>query len=519
MRAAPTVSLALILLSTLFLSFYIVIRALSLFHTGYLLLDRIFSVLLFSAELFLYIHGIGHILDVIKSVTRYEEVEKRYFVKNLESKVAVFIPSFHEQKEVLEETIASVRSMDYEHKEIFLLDDSTKEEFARIAEDLARRYKVRYIHRENRRGFKAGAINDALNLIDAKYLAIFDADQKPSPSFLREGVGLLEEDPKLAFVQVPQYYSNMGQSRVANAAAHQQAVFFTYISEGKNVSNAMFSCGTNCVFKTEILRSVGGLDERTVTEDIATSFTLHSQGFKSLYYDKVFVEGEGPTVLPAYFTQQMRWAVGNFGLMKRIFKGMILAPRRMRFAQWWEYFLSSTWYSVGWTYFLLMLCPIAFLLFDIRPLVLEPMLYVAAFAPYLIFSFLFFFSAMNKLGYTVKSTWLGQVLIFLTFPIYMVAFISAIIGKRISFKVTAKGKVAGGSMPLIKLWPQILMLTLCAVSAMIGAVKVILSYDWTTIVNIVWASYYAILLSGIFYFNQGSKEGYGDYMIFKAYSD
>jgi cellulose synthase (UDP-forming) len=98
----------------------------------------------------------------------------------------------------------------------------------------------------------------------------------------------------MAFVQTPQYYVNRDSSKVSKTAFSQQSTFYTNVSEGKSVSNAMFACGTNIVLRVSALRDVGGFDEESVTEDFATSFKLHVRGYSSYYYNNVFVEGMYP---------------------------------------------------------------------------------------------------------------------------------------------------------------------------------------------------------------------------------
>ncbi|MFH1327761.1 MAG: glycosyltransferase [Candidatus Bathyarchaeota archaeon] len=491
----------MVILAVIGISFYSLIRTLAVFDPSYTIIDRWFSIILILGEVFLFVHGLGYAIDVLKATRKYAEKVKKYFVRPTGSKIAVFIAAFNEEQDVLKETIASASNFDYERKEIYLLDDSTKDPLRTAAEELAQRYKIRYIHRINRRGFKAGAINDALKFIDAKYLLVLDADQRASPEFLRRTAQLLEEDPKLAFVQVPQSYSNFDNS-VAKSAAHQQSIFFEYISEGKNVSNAMFSCGTNVMYRIEHLLAIGGMDEGTVTEDIATSFKLHEIGCKSEYFNKVYVDGEGPSTLAAYFTQQFRWSLGTLMLAKHIFRKMITHPRSMKVGQWWEYFLSSTWYLNGWAYFFLMISSISFLLLGIRPLIIDPIIYAMAFVPYLLFNVFFFYSSMGKRGWSAKWTWLGTSLTLITFPVYMRAAVSALLGKKATFGVTQKGKTPGAGIPLTKLWPQLVMLTFCFASTAVGLTYISFFIDFSLLTNTVGAIYNATLPLTLFSFSK-----------------
>jgi cellulose synthase/poly-beta-1,6-N-acetylglucosamine synthase-like glycosyltransferase len=318
-------------------------------------------------------------------------------------------------------------------------------------------------------------------------------------------VPILEADPKLAFVQTPQFYINDKINRVAEAAYSQQAVFYTIICEGKSVANAVFACGTNMVMRVSALRDVGGFDEETVTEDLATSFNLHRKGYSSYYYSHVFVEGEGPMNIPGFYKQQMRWAYGNITVLKKVFWMLITDPGSLTPAQWSEYLLSCTWYFVGLAYFILMLCPVAFLLFDIHPFhITDNVAYIFCYLPYLLFSFFQFFVTMYMRGYSAREILLGITTTFLTFPIFMKATFYALLGKKIPFVVTPK--VNDGRTPLKYFLPQIAMMILITISVMVGIIKISHQFTMPLLMNILWCLYYLVLIQRFRYFLENSSE-------------
>jgi cellulose synthase (UDP-forming) len=486
------------------LCIYAVFRGTSLFNPGYRWFDHVFAVLLLMAELFILFHGIGYLLATLKATKGYRVTKARIFVPLSEPHVAVIIASFNEAPAMLEDTIISVTNLDYGNKTIYLLDDSTKEDLRKGAEALAAEYGCIYVHRENRRGYKAGAINDLLRHIEQKYVVIFDADQKPVYNILREVIPLLEEDDQLALVQTPQFYSNTKYNAVASGAAHQQAVFYEYICEGKGVSGAMFCCGTNVVLRAEALRSVGGFDETSVTEDFATSVRLHIKGWKTLYYNHVFVYGLGPETLAGYFTQQMRWAMGTLGVFKRVVAQFLRHPKSLPVAHWWEYSLSGSYYFIGWVWFIFIISPVVFILFGVRPVVANPLLYLAAFVPYFGFSLYNFYFGMIKRGHRVRDLFKGQALGFISFWVLMQAAVAAMLGRKRAFGVTPKG--AGGKLPWRYLAPQLLLLGLSAVAVIVGVYKSAVAVEPACLVNVFWALYHGILLSSVLYFNRAFAE-------------
>jgi cellulose synthase (UDP-forming) len=511
-RGNGPVIIGLAVVTVVLLCVYATFRGASLFNPGYRPVDHVFAFLLLSAEAFTLLQGVGYLLTVLRSTRKYRETRTRIFSASVAPSVAVVVASYNEDPAVLEDTIVSLTNLDYANKRVYLLDDSTNEDFQRKAEAMAYKYESSYVHRADRRGYKAGAINDLLGTLKEKYIAVFDADQKPSYNFLKEIVPLLEEDENLAFVQTPQYYANTQHSPVARAASYQQAVFYEYICEGKSTSNAMFCCGTNVILRVEALRSIGGFDETSVTEDFATSLLLHTEGWKSLYYNKVMVSGVGPETLAGYFTQQMRWAMGNLGIFKKLISTFFRQPGALRLAQWSEYFFSSSYYLIGWAYLIFAISPVAYILFNIQPLIADPLLYFAAFVPYFMVSLYAFYFTMGTRGYRPLDLFQGQSIGFISFWILINASVVAILGKKRAFGVTPKGVT--GRLAIRYLTPQLVLLALSLTAVTVGIYRVIASADLTMLVTVFWAAYHCILLLPVFYFNRAFR-GYPDTRIFE----
>ena len=491
------------LLAIVALSLYVVFRGIAFLDPGYTWLDRLFAVFLLGAELFIFTHAIAYLLTTIKATGRYTITKERVFAPAVEPATAVIIAAFNEEPSLLEETVISAINLDYAQKKVCIVDDSTNEDLRRGIQDLAQRYGCVYVHRRNRRGYKAGAINDLMKTLSQKYMAVFDADQKPVHNFLNQTIPFLEEDPKLAFIQTPQFYNNTENSPVAFGAAHQQAVFYEYICEGKSVSDAMFSCGSNIVYRTDALRSIGGFNEKSVTEDFATAFRLHLKRWKSLYYNYVYVYGLGPESLSGYFTQQMRWALGTLGVFKSVILEFFRRPRSLHSGQWWEYFVSGSYYLVGWANLFFIICPVSFLLFNIRPLIADPIFYAAAFLPYFIFSMGTFYLSMGSRGYKARALLIGQSLGFISIWVLLNAAVMALFNVKRPFGVTPKG--AGEKLSVRYIMPQLTLMILSLAAVGVGIYRLSNVLDTVVIINMVLATYHACLLGMVFYFNRSFK--------------
>lgn len=478
--------------------FYFVARVIIFSYSDYTPLEKLFGILLLAGETYMMVHALGYMVNVFNLRGREKDAPRAELEKGNEPWVAVIVAARHEPKEILEETIITFRNLDYPNKNIYFLDDSSDQRYKDEADDLASHHGIKIFRREDRAGAKAGIVNAFMAGMTEKYVAVFDADQNPMPDFLTELLPYLEADKELAFVQTPQFYSNVESSPVAMGAGMQQAIFYESICEGKNLSDAMFCCGTNVIFRRSALMSVGGLDETSITEDFATSVKLHAAGFRSLYYPHVKVFGLGPETLPAYFKQQARWSGGTVSVFKRIVSLFFSAPRTLTPMQWVEYFLAGSYYFVGWAFFFLMICPIAFLLFNVPSFFLRPEIYLFTFVPYFSLSLLVFYATMHERHYTFKQIYTGLILGSLCFPLLMKSTLLALAGKKMTFEVTQKG--GREQLDWKGLWPYGVMLGLNISAIVIGALR-FSSDPYAIGVNMFWAAYHIFILGNIFRFN------------------
>lgn len=499
-----SVVLALAGFAVIAILIYFIARSLLFLYSAYTGIEKVSAVLLISSELFVLLHGLGYVLNIINA-TSFKGNGLHFKAVSFNSKppVAILVAARHEPKEVIENTILTINNIDYPNKELYFLDDSSDERYMKEADELSRKYNFKIFRRALRRGAKAGIINDCIKGLNHKYVVIFDADQNPLPNFLNVLIPIMEDNDKLAFTQTPQFYTNIDKNRVARAAAFQQAVFYEYICEGKSSREAMFCCGTNVIFRLKALLAVNGLDESTVTEDFATSLKLHSAGWSSLYYNHVYAFGMGPNNILGYFKQQFRWAAGTITVLKKLVLLLILRPFSLSFSQWWEYFLSGSYYLVGVAFFFLMVCPLAYLLFNVPSFFASQSVYLFTYLPYIILTTSVFYNVLRKRNYTIQDLFLGQLLGACTFPVYLSAGICALFGFKVTFGITEKNNGTAASYAV--LWPQILFIFINIIALTWGLNRFIYERDMAILVNSFWVLYHTAVLSGIFYFNRDNK--------------
>lgn len=495
-----SLTVGLIVALFLFLAFYLFARSVFLFYaSSYRVMEKILAVFFLTAEAFVMFHAVGYFLAVSRISRKPREKIIPAALRDYPA-VAVLVPARHEPKEVLEDTMVCINSLGYPNKQLYLLDDSSDEKYQREAEEITAKYGFRLFRRKQRHGAKAGIINDCLKVLSEKYVAIFDADQNPMPGFLSSVISIIESNPRLAFVQTPQFYSNAQDNNLTFAADMQQAVFYEYICDGKSSDEAMICCGTNMVIRREALLEVGGFDESSVTEDFATSFKLHLKKWRSVYYNHIGVFGMGPQDLGAYFKQQNRWAMGNVGVLRMILVRLLRSPMALSPLQWFEYLVTGSYYFIGWAYLFLIICPVMYIFFNIPSFFMNPAVYILSFVPYFMLSVMLFYSAMFDRHYTFKQLLKGQLLTFITMPVYIRASLLGFFGVKRGFEVTTK--LGRRSLPYVRLWPQLSLWAISLAAFTWGFNRLIYEPTVALLVNLTWVGYHFIFLSGVFYFNE-----------------
>jgi cellulose synthase (UDP-forming) len=390
--------------------------------------------------------------------------------------VDVFVTVCGEPPGIVEKTVRAVAAIRHPRLRVWVLDDGGSDQ----VESIASWYGARYLARPGRRGAKAGNINNALRKSDGDFIVIFDADHAPVPSFLERTMRCFE-DPRVAYVQTPQSYRNRMVNRVASGAHEQQALFYGPILRGKDSAGAVFSCGTNVIFRRAALDDVGGMPEDSITEDLRVSLMLNRRGWRSVYVPEILAHGLGPLDVGSYFGQQRRWALGSLEILltKRPFH------RRMGFSTFVQYALSFLFWFNGWAYASYIILTLSFLLFGLSPVQVRNE-YPIHFLPY-VGTTMFTMIYASDFGLTFQGVWftLGS------FPAQIRALLSALTRRTKSFVVTSKTRRTASLRPVRA---HIAVIALLAVSIVFGVWR--LGYNPSVMNNVAFAIGHIIVLQG-----------------------
>ncbi|CAN5155016.1 hypothetical protein BH11PAT3_BH11PAT3_3300 [soil metagenome] len=376
---------------------------------------------------------------------------KAPFDPNFLPEVDVFITVAGEPVEIVRETVLAAKQMDYPHFNVFILNDGfvanklNWEDMEKLAKDIG----VTCITRKIGGGAKAGNINNGLKETHAPYVLIFDADHIPHEDFLKKTVGYFK-DPKMGFVQTPQFYKNSQLNMTTRGAWEQQELFYGPICRGKNRLNAATMCGTNMILSRKSVNEVGGMCTESIAEDFATGMFMHEKGYHSTYVSEVLAEGLAPEDFLSYYKQQFRWARGALDV---IFKYKLLTRRGLNFKQKIQYLSSVTFFLSGIVVLMNILLPLVFLYTGQVPLLISGMLLAAVFLPYI---FLTLFNLSLTSNYRFTFTALSFAIS--GFWIHVQALLAAVTGRKTGFAVTSKTALEGNFPRL--LWPQFLYIGL-----------------------------------------------------------
>ncbi len=247
-------------------------------------------------------------------------------------RITVQLPMFNEDV-VAERVIRACCLIDYPKHlfEIQVLDDSTdcSADIARAACEawVAKGYPVKYIHRNNREGYKAGALAEGLKIATGELIAIFDADFVPPRDILQNVVDYFF-DAKIGCVQLRWDHLN----RDASLLTQSQAIFldghFVIEHTARNRSGRfMHFNGTAGVWRRDCITDAGGWQHDTLTEDLDLSYRAQLKGWQFVYLPQFFAPAELPPEMLAFKQQAHRWTKGSMQtcikLLPRIMKSKL----------------------------------------------------------------------------------------------------------------------------------------------------------------------------------------------------
>jgi len=235
-------------------------------------------------------------------------------------KVSLHLPIHNEPPLMVRKTLEALARVDYPNLEVLVMDNNTKdpEVWQPVRDDCERLGPMfRFFHLENWPGFKAGAINHALEQTasDAEIIAIIDSDYILSPDWLNCMVPYFDNE-NVGFIQSPQDYRDRNQSTFKDICYWEYAGFFNIGMVQRNEYNAIIQHGTMTMIRKSALLEVGKWAEWCICEDSELGLRLYEAGYDSVYVKDSFGKGLMPDTFSGYMTQRFRWVYGAMQIIK-----------------------------------------------------------------------------------------------------------------------------------------------------------------------------------------------------------
>ena len=244
--------------------------------------------------------------------------------------ITIQLPVYNELY-VMERLLNNIVKLEYprEKLEIQVLDDSTDESVISTKKHITALQKtgidITHICRENRQGFKAGALKEGLKIAKGEFIAIFDADFLPQEDWLLKTVPYFK-DPQIGVVQTRWGHINRNYSTLTKIQAFALDAHFTLEQVGRNSKGHFINFnGTAGLWRKECIYDAGNWEGDTLTEDLDLSYRAQLKNWKFKYLEDVETPAELPVIISAARSQQFRWNKGGAENFQKMAKRVVLS--------------------------------------------------------------------------------------------------------------------------------------------------------------------------------------------------
>jgi cellulose synthase/poly-beta-1,6-N-acetylglucosamine synthase-like glycosyltransferase len=184
---------------------------------------------------------------------------------------------------------------------------------------------VTYLHRTDRTGYKAGALEAGMKVAKGEFIAIFDADFIPSPDFLERTVPYFGDD-RIAMVQARWGHINQDYSLLTKIQSIVLDAHFVLEHGGRNRAGCFFNFnGTAGIWRRTAITDAGGWQHDTLTEDLDLSYRAQLRGWKFVFLPNVVAPAEVPVEMNSFKSQQHRWAKGSIQTCRKLLPKILRA--------------------------------------------------------------------------------------------------------------------------------------------------------------------------------------------------
>lgn len=241
--------------------------------------------------------------------------------------VSVLIPAHNEEK-VIKKTVQSILDLDYDNDkyEIIVINDNSSDNSAKILQKMKERNPGRFlkiINTDNIIGGKgkSNALNIGLEQSKGEIIAIYDADNTPEKTALKELVYTIENDSKAGAV-IGKFRCRNKDKNLLTRFINLEGIYFQWMAQAGRwqLFKLCTIPGTNFVIRRSILEKIGGWDTKAITEDTEISFRIYMMGYHIKFCPYSATWEQEPETVSVWLKQRKRWVKGNYYVMVKNFR-------------------------------------------------------------------------------------------------------------------------------------------------------------------------------------------------------
>jgi cellulose synthase/poly-beta-1,6-N-acetylglucosamine synthase-like glycosyltransferase len=351
------------------------------------LLGQIFAIVSLSAGFVFFTYAAKYYISMAvvllsggSTFNNFNNPNKPKSASKKEPFVSIHLPMYNE-KNVADRIMKACTSLDYENYEVIVVDDSTDETFNLLKNNWSKNPQVKIIHRKTRKGFKGGALNEALKYMNpkAEYVLVFDSDFIPPPDIAKQFLWYFENSdaknkgkPKDVeggeiIERVEERHGKIETAAVQGYQWHMLNACENWLTRGVRVEysgNYMVerTCqeaigsmkmivGSVFMIKADILKKYRW--STSLTEDWELTLRLYMNGCKVGYTPLIQAPAECPSTFLKLVRQRCRWAEGHTFNVKKYFWRVLKSPRlsgmeKFEFVSHYTlYYLQSPLFCIG----------------------------------------------------------------------------------------------------------------------------------------------------------------------------
>jgi len=251
---------------------------------------------------------------------RYRKSLNAYPVPKSYPTISILVPAYNEEKNI-GETIRCLLALKYPkgRKEIIVINDGSRDRTAEVVRKFTEKHKeITLIDKPN--SGKANSLNYALKRTRGDLIAVVDADSYPNQDALEKMVGHFE-DEKVAAVTSRVLVKNkermLGKFQVMDYSIIAWTRKLLDFVDSVYVTNGPLS-----IYRSSVIKRLGGFDPTNLTEDIEITWHVLSEGYKTRMSYSAIVYTSVPLDLKTWIKQRVRWNLGGIQTVRKYYKSM-----------------------------------------------------------------------------------------------------------------------------------------------------------------------------------------------------